>query len=111
MTFNHVKSLTVVCLAFVAALSPVSVGAETPTAADNYKTHCAVCHAPDGNSPMPLLNFADGEWKYGTKLRDIVKTITDGRPGTAMMAFKDKMSEAEILALAKYVRAFDKHLK
>jgi mono/diheme cytochrome c family protein len=110
MTFNHVKALIVVSLGFVAGSSSVS-SAETPTAADNYKTHCAVCHAPDGNSPMPLLNFVDGDWKYGTKVRDMVKTITEGRPGTAMMPFKDKMSEAEILALAKYVRAFDKHLK
>ena len=57
------------------------------------------------------MNFADGEWKNGSRMKDIARVITDGVKGSAMMPFKDKLSEAEILALAKYVRAFDKRLK
>lgn len=80
-------------------------------AVDNYKTHCVVCHTPTGDSPIAMMNFVDGEWKNGSRIKDIVKVITDGVPSSAMMPFKDKMSEAEILDLAKYVRAFDKKLK
>ena len=38
-------------------------------------------------------------------------TITNGVPGTAMVAFKEQLSSAEISALAKFVRKFDKKLK
>ena len=37
--------------------------------------------------------------------------ITNGVPGTAMMPFKTRFSEQEILELAKYVRHFDPKLK
>ena len=42
---------------------------------------------------------------------ELAKVIANGVPGTAMMPFKTRFSEQEILALAKYVRHFDKNLK
>lgn len=80
-------------------------------AEETYKTKCSVCHAMDGNSPLPGMSFADGVWKHGTTVEDMAKTITNGVPGTAMMPFKTQFSEEEILALARYVRKFDKKLK
>jgi mono/diheme cytochrome c family protein len=65
---------------------------------------------PDGNAAIKDMNFADGEWKHGTAIKGQVKVVTDGVPGTAMMSFKDRLSDAEILALVKYVRNFDKKL-
>jgi mono/diheme cytochrome c family protein len=78
---------------------------------DLYKTKCLACHLPDGNSPIPEMNFANGNWKHGTKVADMVKVINEGVPGTAMVAFKEQLSAAEIDALARYVRSFDKKLK
>jgi mono/diheme cytochrome c family protein len=40
-----------------------------------------------------------------------VKTITNGVQGTMMLPFKDKLSAAEIAALASLVRSYDKKLK
>ena len=54
------------------------------------------------------MNFADGKWKHGSTPKQSRQVITNGVPGTAMMSFKERFSEQEILALAKYVRAFDK---
>ena len=54
------------------------------------------------------MNFADGKWKHGSSVKEVAATITNGVQGTAMMPFKTRFSEQEILALAKYVRAFDK---
>lgn len=65
---------------------------------------------PDGNAAIKDMNFADGDWKHGTAIKTQVKIVADGVPGTAMMAFKDRLSDAEILALVKYVRNFDKKL-
>ena len=66
----------------------------------------------DGNSQiMPNMSFADGIWKHGATLKAVQTTITNGVPGTAMVAFKEQLTPAEIAALAKFVRKFDKKLK
>jgi len=93
------------------ASGPAPTAAETASAEDIYKTKCAVCHTVDGNSPIPQMNFADGEWKHGAAIRDVMNTIANGIPGTAMMSFKTQFSEGEISALARKVRTFDKKLK
>lgn len=85
--------------------------AEIASAEEIYKTKCAVCHTPDGNSPIPQMNFADGEWKHGAAIKDLMNTISNGVPGTAMMSFKTQFSEGEISALARKVRGFDPKLK
>ena len=76
-----------------------------------YKSKCLACHLADGNAPMKEMNLADAEWKHGSKVADIVKTIEEGSPGTAMLSFKAQLSPEEIDALARFVRAFDKTLK
>ena len=109
----HLRSLLV---AGVLGLScTVTLGAQTAgtgkTAEENYKATCQPCHMADGNAALKPMNFADGEWKHGTKVADLAKVISDGVPGTAMMPFKTRFSEQEILELAKYVRHFDPKLK
>ena len=76
-----------------------------------YKTKCQACHLADGNAPMKEMNLSDAEWKHGSKVAEIVKTIEEGSPGTAMLSFKAQLAPEEIDALARFVRAFDKTLK
>jgi mono/diheme cytochrome c family protein len=77
-----------------------------------YQAKCQACHMADGNSQiMPNMSFADGVWKHGATLKAVQTTITNGDPGTPMVAFKEQLSPAEIAALAKFVRKFDKKLK
>ena len=77
-----------------------------------YEAKCQVCHMADGNSQiMPNMSFADGIWKHGSTLKQVQTTITTGVPGTAMVSFKEQLTPAEIAALAKFVRKFDKKLK
>ena len=77
-----------------------------------YEAKCQVCHMADGNSQiMPNMSFADGIWKQGSTLKAVTTTITNGVPATAMVAWKEQLSPAEIAALAKFVRKFDKKLK
>jgi mono/diheme cytochrome c family protein len=42
---------------------------------------------------------------------EVSKVIAEGAPGTAMVGFKAQLSDDQIAALARYVRAFDKSLK
>lgn len=81
------------------------------TAEENYKTTCALCHGVDGAAAIKEMNFADGEWKHGSSIAAISKTITEGVKGTAMLPFGEKFSKQEILELAKLVRSFDKTTK
>jgi mono/diheme cytochrome c family protein len=89
---------------------PAAAGAVDAKAV--YEAKCQVCHMADGNSQlMPNMSFADGIWKHGSTLKAVETSITDGVPGTAMVAFKEQLTPAEITALAKFVRKFDKKLK
>ena len=77
-----------------------------------YESKCQACHMADGNSQiMPNMSFADGIWKHGSTLKAVQTTISTGVPGTAMIAWKEQLTPAEIAALAKFVRKFDKKLK
>ncbi len=87
--------------------------APKPKAAEIYHVRCEKCHGPDGHAPErgEGLSFADGEWNRGSGLKAIAAIIANGVPDTAMNAFKNKLSPAEIQSLAKYVRSLDKSLK
>ena len=79
-------------------------------AAEVYKAKCQSCHMAEGDSPLEPMNFVDGKWKHGSKPAEVEAVIRDGVPATAMLPFKDQLTAAEIKALTKYVRAFDKSL-
>lgn len=79
-----------------------------------FEANCATCHGPNGAGDGPAgaglqpapANFTDAEWKYGGDLESIKKTIVEGVPGTAMIAWKGTLSDAEIDAVAKHEMAF-----
>jgi mono/diheme cytochrome c family protein len=79
-------------------------------AAALYKSKCAMCHGAAGNSPVANMSFADGKWLHGSEPKEVAKVIRDGVPRTAMLGFKKQFSDAQIEALAEYVRTFDKSL-
>lgn len=89
---------------------PVGQKAAKIDAAELYKTNCLACHGPDGESPLEPLSFVDDAWKHGSSLQNIVKVVTEGVDSTPMLAFKEKLTKEEILAIAKLVRSFDKSL-
>jgi len=109
-------------LVCIALLWPSAAVAQTPKAApvtrgkatELFTTNCQICHGPEGTG-TPLtkdLAFTNrGKWKHGSRLQDIVATITNGVPATPMLPFKGRLTPAEINALASLVRSFDKTLK
>lgn len=106
-----VMSISATAAATTTQDAPAKPAAGKVDAAEIYKTRCQVCHAADGNSPMPNMSFADGVWRHGSSIKEVTNTITNGVPATAMMPFKTQLSAAEIAAMARYVRKFDKKLK
>ena len=76
-----------------------------------YTAQCQACHGPDGKALLPDMSFIGRTWKHGTTTPDMVKVIADGVPGTMMMPFKGRLTEAQIRDLARYVRSLDPKLK
>jgi cytochrome c6 len=94
-------------IATVVALVLLGAGAvRADDGATLFKQRCASCHGPDGK----------GKTKMGEKMgvkdltaikaseAEIQKTIADGKPGTKMLGYKGKISDADIKALATYVK-------
>jgi cytochrome c553/DNA-binding beta-propeller fold protein YncE len=86
-------------LLIVAAMAATPVGAAAP--ADVFQQHCAVCHGPDrlGVTGPALLP----ESLERLKKPEAVKTIREGRAATQMQGFVDKLTDAEIAAVADWI--------
>lgn len=77
-----------------------------------FAANCASCHGPDGKGDgaaakgfpanMKPRNYYTQEFKYGSKVMEIYKTLTKGAP-PLMQSFAGLPSDQR-LALAKYVR-------
>src|SRR5881396_3222594 len=60
-----------------------------------FQINCASCHGSTGHGDGPASvalnpkprNFTEGYWKYGGGLARVVRTISEGSPGTAMASF------------------------
>ena len=84
-----------------------------------FDRYCGVCHGPDGDGQGPasyLLfpkprNFIHGQFKLrstpmGTLPTDddLVRTVSNGIPGTAMFAFGEVLSETEVRLVVDYLK-------
>jgi cytochrome c oxidase cbb3-type subunit 3 len=93
----------------VAALTLVlAVGAGAARAEDAkalFAQKCAACHGPDGKGGTAMGKKLGAKDLTAVKLTEpeIAATITNGKP-PKMTPYKDKLTGAQIQALAKYVK-------
>lgn len=102
--------------ALLASAAPVETQSKAaPAVSDEtkklYTAQCQACHGPNGKALLPDMSFVGRAWKHGTKTSDMAEVIADGVPGTMMMPFKGRLTEAQIRDLARYVRSLDPKLK
>jgi mono/diheme cytochrome c family protein len=78
-----------------------------------YLKNCSICHGDKGNGdtrargdmyPQPR-NFTTVEAAMELTRERMIHSVTEGRPGTAMMAHKGRLSKEEIAGLVDYIRA------
>lgn len=77
-----------------------------------FMINCASCHGTEGKGDGPAAaalnpkprNFTEAYWRYGGGVARVVRTITEGSPGTGMASFIALPIEDRI-ALAHYVRS------
>ena len=86
---------------------------EKPDGAAVYKAKCSMCHGAEGKgfSAIKTPDFTDPKVQASLKDKEISDTIKNGKKGTAMVAFGDKLKEDEIDALVKYIRSLDSSKK
>ncbi|GJL78509.1 MAG: hypothetical protein NPINA01_14980 [Nitrospinaceae bacterium] len=77
-----------------------------------YLKRCKVCHGMNGDGKSfaanalnpPPRNFTSPESKKQLTLKRMIDAATNGRPGTAMMPWKDNLTTGEIRAVVHYIR-------
>jgi len=68
-----------------------------------YDQYCVGCHGRDLEGAA-AVSLVDGQWKFGGDDERIAETIRNGRPGTAMAAFKDVLNEPQLWQLVILIR-------
>lgn len=77
-----------------------------------YREHCAVCHGDKGAGAQwtrlslnpPPRDFTSPAAREDLNRERMITSVTYGRPGTAMMSFKKRLSAGEIETVVDYVR-------
>jgi mono/diheme cytochrome c family protein len=77
-----------------------------------YTENCAVCHGDKGNTAYwaknglnpPPRDFTAPESQSVLTRARMVKSVTNGRPGTGMMPFKTRLSKDDISAVVGFIR-------
>lgn len=69
-----------------------------------YHTTCVACHQAEGQGMPPLFPALKGSKVATGPVEEHLKTVFNGRPGTAMAAFGKQLSEVDIAAVVTYER-------
>ncbi len=99
----------VLLLSLCAAGAPRAAGtaATPPDGKTLYTAKCQICHSPDG-APKPALkvtvSFKDPGWQKANTDDQIIAAVRDGKPGTTMAAFKDRLTPEQIAAIVAHIR-------
>jgi len=70
-----------------------------------YASTCVACHQANGKGMPPAFPPLDGDEKYVlAPMKDQILTVLNGHPGTAMVAFRDQLTDVEIASVITYTR-------
>ena len=80
--------------------------------ADIFKHYCSVCHGDKGNGQsrargsfaVPPRDYTSPESAIELTRERMIHSVTNGRPGTAMISWKTELSAAEIEGVVDYIR-------
>lgn len=93
----------------VLLLAAGALAADQPDGAAIFKQKCAMCHGPDGKgfAAIKTPDFTDPKIQASVTDKQIQETIENGKKGTPMPPFKDKLKEDEIQTMVKYIRSLN----
>ncbi len=71
---------------------------------DIYQAHCAACHREDGSGMQPAFPALAGSAVVTGEISQHIDVVVNGRPGTAMAAFGQRLDARDIAAALTYTR-------
>ena len=73
-----------------------------------FKRNCVMCHGPDGKgvATFKTPDFTDPKVQASLTDDQILETIKNGKKGTVMPPWRDKLSEQDIKTVAAHIRSF-----
>src|SRR5213594_4016083 len=107
-TMRAVKLCTSVLAGFL-AINTLSAQQQTalPSEVDEgrqlFLDNCAGCHGPDGDS-VPGVDLGHGKFKKASSYDNVIESLRDGVPGTAMPAFSRYLDDLEMRTIVAYLR-------
>ncbi len=95
--------------AIILTMSWMFEAASKPDAAALFKERCSMCHGVDGKgfSAIKSPDFTDPKWQASVKDAELLDAIKNGKKGTPMLGFSDKLKPEEISALVAYIRSLN----
>ncbi len=102
------------CLLVGVGLLFSSLAFHAAVPADNgdavFKNNCVMCHGADGKgfAALKTPDFTSRKWQASMTDKQIRVVIKNGKKGTAMAAFGDKLSDEQITAVVTYIRSLKK---
>ena len=106
-TFGYlILALNTIATNHLAPTSEVTLGKKI------YHDRCEVCHGSQGDGKTfaanalfpPPKNFTTGTTKKELTRGRMIRSVTRGRPSTAMMPWESVLSKQEIYSVVDYIR-------
>ena len=104
------------CLGFLICLFSSSIAIADPVDSeigrDIFFKHCKACHGNKGDGKTfaanvlnpPPKNFISEKSKQELTNNRMIRSVTKGRKGTAMMPWESRLTAQEIQAVVEYIR-------
>jgi len=82
-----------------------------------YEANCTSCHGVTGDGKGPAAraiastkprNFLEEDFRFGATPKEVLKTVSEGIPGSAMPPWKDALSLKEREAVIQYILSLKK---
>jgi mono/diheme cytochrome c family protein len=93
----------------LSCITTLSFAATKVKGADIFREKCSMCHGVDGKgyAAIKTPDFTDPKWQAAHPDKELKDAVENGVKGTAMVSFKDKLSQQEVAAVLKYIRSLD----
>jgi mono/diheme cytochrome c family protein len=106
------RSLRTLAVMLVAAVSifcsvSLSFAAKKVNGADIFREKCTMCHGIEGKgyAAIKTPDFTDPKWQAAHPDKELMNALENGVKGTAMVSFKDKLTQQEMTAVVRYIRS------
>ncbi len=101
-----------VCVSLISSSVAFADSLDPDTGRDIFFKHCKACHGDKGDGKTfaanvlnpPPKNFTSEKSKQELTEERMIRSVSEGRKGTAMMPWKSRLSQQEIQAVVGYIR-------